>query len=225
MVKYLGPKYSEKGGGAATGLSNDFIGWLRGGLNSGSFGGMSGPQQTGDAQNNMGGMGGILNDILSGGAGKLGGAYQSMIEKENQRQVDGLRSRFGAEGGMGGGTPAAYGESMLRSEVAPKLASTIGQLQMSAMNPLMQMMAELSGKGITQRQGMMTPNPWMSALSSIAPAAGMALSGPLGGMLGGMFGGGASTTLPNGGPTPFAGFDSSQMMNPAMLSKIFSPGF
>jgi len=207
----MSQKYKEKGGGSATGLANDFIGWLRSGLDTGTFGGTSGVQQTNAAPYNMGGMGGVLNDILSGGAGRIGGSYRDMIDTDTTRQVDALRSRFGVGGGMGSGTPAAYGEALLRSEQAPKLVQAIGGLQLSAMNPLLQILAGLSGKGIAQRQGIMSPNPWVSGLSTIA-------QGITAGK--GMFGGGDPS---GGGGTPQnMGVDTSGLGN--IISNGVNPG-
>ena len=195
----MSQKYKERGGGSASGLADSMIAMLRGTL-GGGMGGGSGMAQTGDAMNNMGGIGGVLSDILSGGAGRIGGAYSDMINTDTTRQVDALRSRFGASGGMSMGTPAAYGEALLRSEQAPKLVQAIGGLQMGAINPLMQIMAGLASKGIAQREGTMTPNPWMSGIAALAPAAGAILGGPMGASIGsglsGIFNGG-NLQIPN----------------------------
>jgi hypothetical protein len=133
------------------------------------------------------GISGILNDILSGGGGKIGGSFQDMITKQEGRDVNALRSRFGASGGTAFGTPGAYAESLLRSETAPKLTSAIGNLQLSALQPLMQIMAQLSGKGISQREVTQQPSGLANFASIAAPIAGSIFGGPLGGMLGGLF--------------------------------------
>lgn len=202
----MGTQTKEVGGGPAVGLANDFVKFLQSGLNSGTFGGgnaMNGAQNANPFGSTVG-IAGILNDILSGGAGQVGGSLQEMISKQSERDVGALRSRFGVSGGQAFGTPAAYAESMLRSETAPKLTSAIGQLQLQTVMPLLQMLTGLSGKGITQRETVQQPSPFANALSIAAPIIGTIAGGPaggaFGGMLGGMFGGG----MPSGPvPTPY----------------------
>jgi hypothetical protein len=192
----MGTQTKEVGGGPATGLANDFVSFLQNGLNSGTFGGLG--AATGFAQANpmqsTQGIAGILNDILSGGAGQLGGSMQQMISQQGERDVNAMRARFGQGGGTAFGTPGQYGEAMLRSETAPKLTQAIGGLQLQALQPLMQMMYGLSGKGISQRETIQQPSAIADALSIASPIAGSILGGPLGGMIGkgigGLFGGG-----------------------------------
>lgn len=169
------PKTKEVGGGPATGLANDFIGWLSQGLNTGTFG-VGNPAGT-DAHGATVGMGGVLNDMLAGGAGNLGGAFTDMISKQGERDAMGLRARFGAGGGTAFGTGAQYGESLLRSETAPKLVSAAGGLQMQALQMLLPMFANMSQKGITQRQTVQEQNPWAQAAGLIAPIAAAAFTG------------------------------------------------
>lgn len=180
----MGMKYKEYGGGPATGLADDFIKFLSGGL-SGTFGGGSSAAQAGNADP-MGstmGIGGILNDLLSGGAGEVGGALQSLISKDVERNSNAIRSRFGAQGGQAFGTPAAFAESLLRSESAPRLTQAIGGLQLGAVQSLLPIFAGLASKGITQRQGTMEENPWVTGFKIAAPliqaGAGLAMGNPL----------------------------------------------
>lgn|SRR5574338_146325 len=195
----MGTQVKEVGGGPATGLANDFIKFLQSGLNSGTFGGATAATGAMNANpfGSTTGIAGVLNDILSGGAGNLGGSLQEMISKQGERDVNSLRARFGASGGTAFGTPAAYAESLLRSETAPKLATAVGGLQLQALQPLLGLMAGLSSKGISQRETIAQPSPLANALSIGAPILGGALAGPLGGYLGGLFGGG----MPSG-PVP-----------------------
>lgn len=186
----MGMKYKEYGGGPATGLADDFIRFLSGGL-SGTFGGGASQAQANNADP-MGstmGIGGILNDLLSGGAGNVGGALQSLISKDVERNSDAIRARFGAQGGQAFGTPAAFAESLFRSESAPRLTQAIGGLQMGAVQSLLPIFAALAGKGITQRQGTMQENPWVTGLKVAAPIAGsiasIAMGNPLGAVQGG----------------------------------------
>lgn len=203
----MGTKTKEVGGGPATGLANDFVGFLQGGLGSGTFGGGASAGQAG-AANPVGatqGIAGILNDILSGGAGQIGGSMQQLISQDTNRQADALRSRFGVGGGTAFGTPAAYAESQLRSQQAPQLVNAIGGLQMQTIAPLLQLMAGLSQKGISQRETVASPSPWASAAAIGAPIIGAglgALAGnpmagsAIGSSIGNAFGG-------MGGSTPF----------------------
>ena len=216
----MGAKYKEHGGGAATGLADNMIGFLNSGL-TGTFGGGSAGAQSLNA-NPMGstqGIASVLNDILMGGAGKLGGNMADMIHTASNRNVDELRSRYGAAGGMSMGTPAAYAESMMRASEAPQLTQAIGGLQLQTLMPIMQMMSSLASKGIAQREGTMSPSGWQTAAGFALPTAGAILGGPLGASIGsgisGMFGPGGlfgqSLNLPNSGPTPFAGFNIPEM--------------
>lgn len=202
----MGTQFKEVGGGPATGLANDFVSFLQNGLMSGSFGGGTAGQRFAGA-NPMGssmGIAGVLNDILAGGAGQLGGSMQQMISQDTNRQADALRSRYGVGGGMGFGTPAAFAESMLRSEQAPKLTQAIGGLQMQALNQLMPIMAGLAGKGISQRETIAQPNPVASGVAAVAPIAG-AIIGSFGGPGGTAAGAQLGSSLGNalGGSTPY----------------------
>ena len=166
----MSAKKKEVGGGKAVGLSNDFVDWLQKSLTTGSFGGMTAAHgfNSADPMGDTVGMAGVLNDILSGGAGKLGGSMNEMISRNTNDQVDALRARFGAGGGMSGGTPAAYGEAMLRSAQGPQMVGAIGNLQLSALMPMLQIIAGLSGKGISQRETVFQPNPWLEGITALA---------------------------------------------------------
>lgn len=173
----MGTKYKEVGGGPATGLANDFISFLQGGLNTGSFGGTSAAQraQGADPMGATQGIAGVLNDILAGGAGQLGGSLNQLISRDTERQSDALRARFGLGGGTAFGTPAAYAESNLRSEQAPKLANAVGGLQLGAIGQLLPLIAGLAGRGISQREVVASPSPWASAAAIGAPIIGAGL--------------------------------------------------
>jgi hypothetical protein len=149
------------GGGSATGLANDFVKFLQQGLNTGTFG-------TGDANSMDHGIGSVLNNLFSNGAGTLGGAAADQITKETDRNAAALRSRFGASGGTAFGTGAQFAESLLRSESAPKIATAVGGLQLSALSPILQSIFGLSQKGIPQAENLTTP----SAFSQIAQGLG-----------------------------------------------------
>ena len=158
----MAPKYKEQGGGAATGLADNFIQFLSQGLNSGTFG--AGNPAGGDAAQSTQGVAGVLNDILSGGAGNVGGAMAQLIRNDTNDQVLNLRARYGASGGTAFGTGAQYGEGVLRSKQAPALTQAIGGLQLGAVQNLLGLVGGLAQKGIAQRQGTMQENPWVTGL-------------------------------------------------------------
>lgn len=167
----LQPKYSERGGGKASGFADDFIGML-----SGLLGGQAGASSAGaqfSAANPQGSTGGVMEALqgLLSGTGAQHGAINTMISKQGDRDVAGLRARFGAGGGTAFGTGAQYGEGVMRAETAPKMAMAHGQLQLSALSQLMPILAGITQKGTTQRQGIMQPSGLSSAISTIAPLA------------------------------------------------------
>jgi hypothetical protein len=159
-------KYKEYGGGQSTGLANDFMSFLSQGLNTGTFG--TGNAMGSDSYSTTTGMAGVINDILSGGAGEIGGSMQDMITRSNDRSVNDMRSRFGVQGGTAFGTGAQFAEGTMRAEQAPMLTSTIGQLQMQMLAPILQMMFGAAQKGTSQRQGTMSPSPLASGLNILA---------------------------------------------------------
>jgi len=177
----VGPNFKEVGGGPATGLANSLIQLLQGGL-TGNFGGVgvtgrTGPLDRVDQSDPTGrtlGIAGVLNDILSGGAGNLGGSLQKILAAQGTRDVADLRSRYTAGGGTSLGTPAAFAESLYRSEAAPRSAMAVGNLQLQALLPILQMITGLSGKGISQRQTVAQPSRLTSAIGTIAPIVGAA---------------------------------------------------
>lgn len=166
----MGSQTKSIGGGPAVPLANSFTNWLMQGLNTGSFGPGFGAGT--DAIGSTRGISGVLNDILSGGAGKVGGAMQQMIQRQEGMDTDALRSRFGAQGGTAFGTGAQFAEAQLRSQTAPQLTTAIGQLQLSALAPILQSIYGLSQKGISQRQDYVEPSGLSQAIGAIAPIAG-----------------------------------------------------
>lgn len=178
----LDTKYKEVGGGPATGLATDFVNMLRQGL-FGSFGGPTAGARMAGANPYAQSMGvaGVLNDILAGGAGQLGGSLGEMMSRQAERDVAGLRSRFGMTGGMGFGTPAAFAESMYRAEAAPRAALAVGGLQMQALQQLLPVLANISGRGISQREVIAQPGTGASILATVAPIVGTVLGAATGG--------------------------------------------
>ena len=161
----MGPNYRTVGGGRATGLADDFISLLQSGLSGRFAPGNANPYGS------TAGIAGVLNDILAGGAGRFGGALSNLIHADTERQAADLRARFGAQGGASFGTPAAYAESLFRSEAAPRAATAIGQLQLSALAPLLQIISGLGERGIPQATNVASPSPLTSFLSTGAQLA------------------------------------------------------
>lgn len=208
----MGTKYMEQGGGPATGLADNLVNFLSQGLNTGTFG--AGTAAGGDAVGQTAGIAGILNDILSGGAGKLGGSMASLISRDTQSQVQDLRARYGASGGTAYGTGAQYAESNLRARQAPALASAVGNLQLNAVQNLLGIISQISQKGIAQRQGTVSQSPLASAASIAAPIIGATLGafgGPPGMAAGASIGGSIAGSI--GGPPPIAStYDAGQQI-------------
>jgi hypothetical protein len=167
----MGMKYKTVGGQAAPGsLGGDFASWLQNGLMGNGFGN---PTQTG-------GISGILNDILGGGAGHLGGALQQLLQTQQTNDVNSIRSRYGVGGGTGFGTPAAYGESTYRAQAAPQIATAVGNLQLQALGPILQQIGALSQRQTPQAQTVGQQNPFIQALGAVAPIAGQVIGASMG---------------------------------------------
>lgn len=160
----MGMKYRQVGG-QASGVGKSYSDMLQG-LLTGSYGGAGAASQFGNA-NPMGGttgVAGVLNDMLAGGAGKIGGSIQAMIGQQETSDVNALRARYGAGGGAAFGTPAAYAESTYRSQVAPQLTSAIGQLQLSALEQIMPGLSDIYNKTTPQAQVIGQQNPWVQGI-------------------------------------------------------------
>lgn len=154
-------KTKEVGGGPATGLADDFVSSLQKLLNGGGMGTAGSPLASGNPLN-------VLVDILGKGGGNIGGAFSEMLSKQQDRDVNNLRSRFGAGGGTAFGSPAAYAESMYRAEAAPQITSAIGNLQLGALGPLMEMMGSFAHKGVSQRQTIQEPTTFGNIVNTVS---------------------------------------------------------
>lgn len=144
----MGMKTKEIGGGPATGLADNYVGMLQQLLNGGGMGTAGSPDGPGSTGNIMS----VLADILSGGGGKAGSSISQMMSKQQERDVNNLRSRFGAQGGTAFGTPAAFAEATYRADAAPNIMQAISGMQMQAIMPLLSAATGLSQLGIPQRQ-------------------------------------------------------------------------
>lgn len=203
----MGMKQKEVGGGPATGLANDFVGFLQKGLQTGSFGSAGATSQFAGANpyGSTTGVGGLINDIIAGPAGTLGGSMQQLISTQQANDVAALRSRFGAGGGTSFGTPAAYAESTYRAQAAPQIATAIGGLQENLLSQLLPLYAGLSQRGISQREVVSQPSTGASIAQIGLPLAGSilgafggnpALGSGLGSLFAKLFGGGGNV-IPN----------------------------
>lgn len=168
----MAPKVGTAGGGPATGLAKDFTEWLGNALNTGTFGtGNVGGMAGSGAMTQTAGFTGVLNDVLSQGGGNIGGALGELIKQRQSADIGDIRARFGASGGTSLGTPAAFAESSYRAQAAPQSAVAIGQLQLSALEPILRSILSLSGLGIPQATTTVSPNPWLSGIEALAGAA------------------------------------------------------
>lgn len=189
----MGMKYKEQGGGSATGLADNFIQFLQQGLQTGSFGSGTATGQAGAANpyGSTTGIAGVLNDVLSGGAGNLGGSLGALLATQQKNDVNSIRSRFGVGGGTAFGTPGQYAESTYRAQAAPQIATQVGGLQMSALNSLLPLLASLSQKGIAQREGAYQP----STMTQVAQVGLPILGAGLGFLAGGPGGAAAGSSI------------------------------
>jgi hypothetical protein len=164
----MGYEAKTIGGGPATGLAQNFTDFLNQMITSGSFGGGTAGQQFGkanpggDAQNIFG----LLNSLISNPSADA--SVQELISKDITRGRDDLRARFGASGGMGFGTPAAFAEGLYQAEQAPRTAMAMDQMaqgRLGALMPLFQMIQNISAMGIPQAQTVMQPKGWMQGVN------------------------------------------------------------
>src|SRR6266850_2239339 len=166
----MNPKTREVGGGSSVGLADDLVSAFRS-LLQGNYGGQPGPGQRFDAANPVGSTSNFLSsisDILSPGGGKTGTAITDVINRKQASDVADLRARFTAGGGTSFGTPAAYAESQYRAEAAPQAATAVSQARLSALLPLLNLMAQLSGRGLSQRSTVVEPPAALSWLQGLS---------------------------------------------------------
>lgn len=196
-------------GNSATGFSNSFMGMLGNLFGTGGPGAGSALGQQGRSNpigQTQGGVQGILSDILSPGAGKLGGALGSMINQQQTRDTQGINERFSSFGGTSLGSPAAGALAQYKAQAAPAAASAIGNLQLGAISPLLGAGGFLAGRGVTTP--MMQTSPFMQglqALPGLSQGVGSILSGL--NMNGGSGGGGGNSSggMMSGGDSNIAG--------------------
>ena len=147
----------ESGGGPATPVAGDFASFLQGIL--GGSGGRSPVEQTtGIAQ--------ALNELIAGvDVRGSQSAIQQTIQQDSERQVANIRERFTAGGGSRG-TPSAVAEGLFRSNVTPRIATAVGDLELrsnqqriQALLSFLQLIGGFAGRGVPQARTDVVVNP------------------------------------------------------------------
>ncbi len=162
------------GGGAATPVAEDFAAFLQGILGGGGGGGgpFGGRDPTGQTTDIMK----ALNELIAGvDVSGQQGAIQQTIQQSSERQVANLRERFTAGGGSRG-TPSAVAEGLFRSEVTPRIATAVGDLELranqqriQALLPFLQLLSGFAGRGVPQaREDIVIQPGWLELLAGIA---------------------------------------------------------
>lgn len=144
----------ESGGGVATPVAGDFASFLQSIL--------SGTDPVGQTS----GIAKSLNELIAGPdiTGQQS-AIQQTIQQDTERQAANLRERFTAGGGSQG-TPSAVAEGLFRSNVTPKIATAVGNLELQsnqqriqALLPFLQILAQFAGRGVPQARTDTIVNP------------------------------------------------------------------
>ena len=165
---FLGPSVKELGGGGGAGmLDQSFISVLQKLLNGGGIGTGGSPNAAGTT----GSIYSVLSDILKGADGNAGSAISKLLSQQQTRDINGLRSQFGASGGQAFGTPAAYAESNYRATAAPQITSAITQLQLSALGQLIPTLNNIYNKNTPQAQFVQNPGFLDQALKTVGTVA------------------------------------------------------
>ena len=130
-----------------------------------------------------------INQLVSGtDVSGMGKSIESIIQGDVSRGAADLRERF--TGGSAAGTPAAVAESLYRAEAAPRAGLAIGQLdlqrkgqQAAFLSTIMNLIASMSGKGISQAQTNAFWDPGMAAnIAGLLAGGGQAASGIVSGV-------------------------------------------
>lgn len=175
----MGSQTKTVGGSPTSPLAKEFTNWLMGGLTTGNYG--------------QAGAGGVLTDILSGGAGKIGGSLSTLLQNQQMRDTDALRARYSSGAGAYG-SGAQYAEGLYKAQAAPQITSAIGNLQLQALNPIMQQMGGLTALGTPQATTITQPSVFSQILGG-----GAGLLGALAPFLTKILGGNQNTPPGTGG--------------------------
>ena len=166
-----GPETITSGGGAASPVADDFADFLQGILGGG------GPNQDPTAQTTD--IMKALNELIQGPDVRgQQSAIQQVIQQDTERQTANLRERFTAGGGSQG-TPSAVAEGLFRSNVTPKIAAAVGDLDLranqqriQALLPFLQILSGFAGRGVPQAGTDIVVNP-----SGLETGVGLAVAG------------------------------------------------
>ena len=171
----------ESGGGAATPVAEDFSKFLQtflSGGGGGQSGGRSPVEQTSGIMQ-------ALNELIAGPDVRgQQSAVQQVIQQDTERQTANLRERFTAGGGSRG-TPSAVSEALFRSNVTPKIATAVGDLELrsnqqriQALLPFLQILARFAGRGVPQATTDTVVNPGpLEGIAGITQGIGQAIPG------------------------------------------------
>ena len=119
------PETITSGGGAAGPVAEDFAKFLQG-IFSGGGGLGPGNDPTGQTTAIMK----ALNELIAGPDVRgQQSAVQQVIQQDTERQTANLRERF-TSGGGSRGTPSAVAEGLFRSNVTPRIATAVGDLEL-----------------------------------------------------------------------------------------------
>jgi hypothetical protein len=159
----MGARYREVGGGPATGVADSWANTLQSMMGGGS----TPSTQMNNAPNAMAR---IMQEILSPGAGAIGGNFASQIERGIGRERGALTSRFSS---MNGGYGSGAGQALAQfgAEVADRVPMDIANLQMGTIQQLMQAIGQFSQRGVSQRSTVAEPNPWLQGLQAFGDVA------------------------------------------------------
>ena len=161
------------GGGAAGPVAEDFGAFLQRML---SGGGGPGRDPVGQTQGIMQ----ALNELIAGvDVTGQQSAIQKTIQQSSERQVANIRERFTAGGGSRG-TPSAVAEGLFRSEVTPRIATAVGELDLranqqriQALLPFLQLLGGFAGRGVPQaREDIVIQPGWLELLSGLTQGGG-----------------------------------------------------
>ena len=146
------PETITSGGGAAGPVAEDFAKFLQG-IFSGGGGLGPGNDPTGQTTAIMK----ALNELIAGPDVRgQQSAVQQVIQQDTERQTANLRERFTAGGGSRG-TPSAVAEGLFRSNVTPRIATAVGDLELRANQQrtdavlrFLQVAGGFAGRGVPQ---------------------------------------------------------------------------
>lgn len=156
----MGMDTKAVGGGAATGVSKDFLNILRQGI-AGMFGAGTDPNS----------VMGALGNLLGGDMSAQGDSIRSIQERQKTEDLARLKAQFGMNTSSLG-TPNQVASSRYLSERSPQdvlqLEDILTKNRMNALSLLMPMFSQAIGLGTPQRQIVQTPSAGMNALNAFS---------------------------------------------------------